>query len=93
MVKCMCGTGRPRNCTTSSRHMMMCVSVYCGTLMKPPKWPRVDGMESSSTGIEGQLCGRRLGWDGVSVYYCEILFGILTWKRAALNIKGRKAAI
>ena len=87
MVKCMCGTGKPQNCTTSSRHMTMCVSVYCGTLMKPPKWLRVDGMGSSSTGIEGHFHERRLGWDGVtiSVYYS-------VWnshmERAALNIKG-----
>ena len=63
MVKCMCGTGKPQNCTTSSRHMMMCVSVYCGTLMKPPKWPRVDGMGSSNTGIEGNF-GKGWGWVG-----------------------------
>ncbi len=46
------GTGRAQNCTTSGRHMMMCVLECCGTPMKRPRWPHVAGMGSSSTGTE-----------------------------------------
>ena len=37
MVKCLSGTGRPWNSTTSSRRMMLCVVKCCGTLTKPPR--------------------------------------------------------